>query len=160
MQAKGTRRRAFGTGEIWIENGAYMGRWRTLDGKRPKRKLGPVRKRGTSEGMTRRQAEDRLRELMGEPVVSGSRTSVEAMGSRLVSRLEAKGRAKSSIETAASHVRVHLAPHFGSTSIERIDEAEIERFVVALRRAGKAPKTIRNVLSTLHSIFDLALRAK
>jgi integrase len=44
--------------------------------------------------------------------------------------------------------------------IDRLDEEEITHMALKLHRAGKAPKTIRNILSTLHSLCDLAVRRR
>jgi integrase len=72
----------------------------------------------------------------------------------------AKGRSQSHVETVESHIRVHLAPVLGNRPIDRIDEDDITRLMARLRSDGKAPKTIKNIVSTLHSIFDLALRRR
>jgi integrase len=63
-------------------------------------------------------------------------------------------------ETVESHLRVHIAPALGRTAIDRLDDEQITRLALAMRRAGKSPKTIRNVLSTLHSVCDLAIRRR
>ena len=63
-------RRANGAGSVYIKHGSYYGRWLTDSGGHTNRKLGPVRLPGTSSGLTRRQAEKRLRELMAEVVSS------------------------------------------------------------------------------------------
>jgi hypothetical protein len=56
------------------------------------------------------------------------------------------------------HFRVHLAPFFGQTPIQRIDARRIEAFAAHLRakmgqgrRSGEplSPKSIRNYLGTL-----------
>ena len=39
-------KRPYGSGQIYEKSGAYYGRWRTLDGRRVNRKLGPVRNPG------------------------------------------------------------------------------------------------------------------
>ena len=50
-------KRPYGSGEIYVKSGAWYGRWRTPNGRRLNRKLGPVRSRGESDGLTRVQAE-------------------------------------------------------------------------------------------------------
>jgi len=60
--------------------------------------------------------------------------------------LTAKGRAPSHIETVEAHLRVHLAPHFGSRPIDRIDEHDVTRLIAKLTRDGKAPKIIKNIV--------------
>ena len=59
-------RRNYGTGQLYEKHGAYYGRWRTSDGRKLNRKLGAVRRPGESAGLTRTQAERRLRQI--EPV--------------------------------------------------------------------------------------------
>jgi hypothetical protein len=56
-------RRAYGSGSLYKRAGNWYGRWHA-DGRRVKRKLGPVRRPGTRGGMTRAQAERELRRLM------------------------------------------------------------------------------------------------
>lgn len=55
-------RRNYGTGQLYEKHGAYYGRWRTSDGQKLNRKLGAVRRPGESAGLTRTQAERRLRQ--------------------------------------------------------------------------------------------------
>ena len=43
-------KRPYGSGQIYEKSGAYYGRWRTPDGRRVNRRLGPKR----SEGRVRR----------------------------------------------------------------------------------------------------------
>jgi hypothetical protein len=48
------KKRDYGTGGLYIdpERGAYYGRWRTADGRQLNRKVGPVRSRGETDGLT------------------------------------------------------------------------------------------------------------
>src|SRR4051794_36279307 len=75
-------KRANGAGAVYVKHGSYYGRWLTPAG-RTNRKLGPVRRPGSASGMTRTQAEKRLRELMAEdavPVVPDPDRTVEIVG--------------------------------------------------------------------------------
>ena len=92
--------------------------------------------------------------------VSDPRRTVADAGGALLEHLEAIGRAKSHRETVESHLRVHIVPAIGRVAVDRLEEEHITRMVAGLRRAGKAPKTIRNILSTLHSVYDLAIRRR
>jgi hypothetical protein len=56
-------RRAYGTGQLHEKHGAWYGRWRTSDGRRLNRRLGPVRAAGTSVGLTRKEAERQFRKV-------------------------------------------------------------------------------------------------
>jgi len=64
-------RRVYGTGSIVEHAGAFYGKWR-VDGRQVKRKLGAVRQPRAQGGLTRKQAERRLRELMAETVAPAS----------------------------------------------------------------------------------------
>jgi len=154
-------RRSYGSGRIFIKHGSYYGRWWPAGGGYTNRKLGPVRKPGSSEGLTKRQAERRLRELMGaiEATSRPSRT-ITIAGTLFTEHLQAKGRSRSHLETVESHLRVHLVPFFGDRPVDRIDETHVTALVSHLRASGRAPKTIRNVLSTLHSVLDHSLRLR
>ena len=154
-------RRAPGTGEVYIKHGSYYGRWRTPHGGRANRRLGPVRHPGSSDGLTKPQAERRLRQLMQEVQSTSTPDRTVADVARLhLDALAAKGRSRSHLETVESHIRVHVMPHLGARPIDRVAEDDVTRFIARLRRQGKAPKTIRNIVSTLHSIFDLAIRRR
>jgi site-specific recombinase XerC len=41
-----------------------------------------------------------------------------------------------------------------------VTDADVTRLLVQLRRRGLKPKTTRNILSSLHSIFELGLRQR
>ncbi len=157
-------RRSYGTGQLYQRRGVWYGRWRTLEG-RANRRIGAVRQPGSRDGLTSKQAEAQLRRVIdGEGPLrrppERAAPTVAELGRRLVDRLEVLERKRSHVETVESHVRVHLGPHFGAEPIDVVDDSQIEQFVRVLRRRGASPKTIRNVLGTLHSIFDLALRSK
>ena len=51
---------------------------------------------------------------------------------------------------------MHLVPHFRDRDIHRITTEDVEGFVAASRAKGCAPKSIRNYLGALHSIFEFA----
>ena len=78
MQAERSARRAYGSGSIIERNGDWYGKWR-VDGRQVFRKIGPKRTRGEADGLTKSQAESRLRELMAEVKAYHVRTSASAM---------------------------------------------------------------------------------
>jgi hypothetical protein len=93
-------RRSYGTGSIFERSGSYYGQWRVA-GRLVKRRLGPVRPPGAREGVTRTQAEARLRKLIegalaAPPVVE--RVTVEQAGGRLLAQLATLGRKRSTTE--------------------------------------------------------------
>src|SRR5687767_3904346 len=98
MSSMGSKRRAKGAGTVYLKHGCYYGRWYTVDGGRANRKLGPARKPSTATGLTRAQAEKRLRELMSEVhVTTDADRTMPELGRALLAQLEAKGRSRSSI---------------------------------------------------------------
>ncbi len=58
------------------------------------------------------------------------------------------------------HLRIHLVPTFGSMALDRIDADAIEDFKIALAKKGRKPKTINNVIMTLHNILKNAKKRK
>jgi hypothetical protein len=63
-------RRSHGTGSLIEKNGIYYGKWRVA-GRQVMRKVGPVRKLASHDGLTKSQAEAQLRKLMAD-VTGGS----------------------------------------------------------------------------------------
>ena len=91
-------------------------------------------------------------------VTADPNRTVEHVGRLHAAKLPARVARVSHVETFDSHVRVHLTPFFGETPISRIETVDVERLMAKLQKQGLAPKTIKNVLGSLHSIFDYALR--
>jgi hypothetical protein len=100
MQANRNARRTYGTGSIIEQGDSYYGKWR-VGARQVKRKLGPVRKPGTRDGLTKTMAEAKLRALMAEvtdaPVVR--RITIAEAGERLIAHLEAMGRKRSTLRS-------------------------------------------------------------
>lgn len=159
MQRERTARRTYGTGSLIEKNGSYYGKWRVGD-RQVKRKLGSVRRPGTRDGLTRTQAEAKLRKVMSEvttaPVVE--RVTVEDAGTRLIDHLEALGRKPSTTQNYRSYLRWHLAPYFGSKALDTITRHDVQAFIEHERESKKAAKSILLYLGLLHSIFDYAQR--
>src|SRR3954447_10645136 len=84
-----SRKRAYGSGSVFVRSGAFYGKW-WVNGRQVKRKLGPCRQPGTRTGLTRSQAEARLRELMAETRVpaSAERLTFEEVGRRQIRHLD------------------------------------------------------------------------
>jgi site-specific recombinase XerD len=110
-----------------------------------------------ANGRVPKQAEANLRQIVdgntGRVTAEATRT-VEHVGQLHSAKLIGKGRKPSHVETFDSHLRVHLAPFFKETPINRIEVADVEKLLTKLQRKRLAPKTIRNILGSLHSIFD------
>jgi integrase len=152
-------RRSYGSGSLSVERGSWYGTWR-VSGRRVHRKVGPCRGPGTREGLTRVQAEKRLRKMMDADVrpLVPERLTVSDVGERYITHLESLGRARSTLADYRGYVRVQLGPFFDKTSIDRVTSDDVEAFIARKRREGKSPKSIVNWLGFLNSIFAHAQR--
>src|SRR5207244_4364548 len=115
------------------------------------------------EGLTKKQAEQALREMIlagnaGARSRGSLDPTVTAVGGALVAKLRAQGRKLSTLESAEGHLRAHIQPLLGDLPVSGVEERDIVLLVYQLVRAGRAPKTIRNVVGTMHSLMDLASR--
>ena len=157
-------RRSYGAGSLFVRRDsrgreAWYGRW-YASGRRIHRRLGPKRPPGSREGLTRAQAERELRRLAesGQPVIR-SRIAIEQAGERYLEHLEHVLERKA---TTVSDYRYmlgrHLAPFFGPKPVERVEAAEVSRYVVVKRREGLATKTITNHLVFLHGLLGYAVK--
>src|SRR5215831_13943352 len=115
---KQTNRRSYGTGSLRIFGKSWVGSWYAPDGRKIRRKVGPARTPGERDGLTKAQAEERLRRMRDaeRPVRSSQlqRVTMEQAGEELRRRLEVRGRKKSHKMTVESDLRKHIAPFFGS----------------------------------------------
>jgi integrase len=165
MQTQRTPRRAPGSGSILVRRDTagretFYGKWTTSTGRQIKRRLGLKRQLGTREGLTRRQAEAKLRQLMGEVTAAapvGDRLTLEEVGQRYQTHLQRAGRKHSTRSTVETVLRVHLLPRFAGRSVAAITHRDVLDFVAALEAGGLAPKTIRNYVGVLSGLFSFAM---
>lgn len=153
-------RRSYGTGQLHEKHGSYYGRWRTSDGRKLNRKLGPTRAAGSSDGLTRSQAERAFRKLQDEEERSPLRRrdvaamTVTAAAESLRQAKALEGARKSYLENLESMQRVHLDASIGPMALEAVTTAGIEALASSLIKAGRSPKTVRNILTFVYSVFD------
>jgi integrase len=159
--AKGRRPR--GTGAVFTKGDRWYGQW-YIRGRLVKRALGPVRRPDNRDGLTKSQAEVRLRELMTEtnsaPAAVAERLTVGQVGNRLIKQLALKGRKSSTTENYESYLRVHIEPHFADRPIAQITAEDIEDFLEGCIESGLSVKSTLNYLGFLHGIFDFAVRKR
>lgn len=156
-------RRSYGTGSLIVRTDARGGEaWhaKVRAGRRQVwRKLGDKRAPGSRHGLTRTQAEARLRKLIEEleraPVVV-ERLTVEDIGTRYLTHLTTLGRRRSTLADYESYLRVHLVPFFGNVPLDKVCRNDIDDFVAEMLADGKAPKSVRNYLGFLHSLLAYA----
>ena len=153
-------RRAYGSGSVFVKSDAYDGKWR-VHGRQVMRKLGPRRQPGTRVGLTRAQAEARLRALMAEMSLPASteRLTFEEMGRRYIKHLEeVMQRKRTTIHDYRIMLLRHLGPFFASTEVSKITADDVGAYISAKRRSGLAVKTITNQLNFAHGVFAFGIR--
>jgi integrase len=153
-------KRSYGSGSIFVRSGAFYGKW-WANGRQVKRKLGPCRPPGTREGLTRSQAEARMRELMAVTQLPAptERLTLEEVGRRYVRHLdEVMQRKPSTIKDYRIIVARHLGPFFGAAEIRKLTPEDFVAYIAAKRRGGLAVKTITNHLNFAHGVFSFAVR--
>src|SRR4051794_27702889 len=126
-------KRDYGTGSIYIDpkRNAYYGRWRTADGRKLNRKIGAVRARGESDGLTRAEAERRFRKMQEAEEhrprpAAGERRTVDDAVDSLRSKLAIQGSRKSYLQNCESMQRVHISPRVGNKPVDRVTTAQVE----------------------------------
>jgi hypothetical protein len=153
-------KRAYGTGHLYEKCGAYYGRWRAFDGRRLNRKIGAVRGASGTDGLTRTQAEREFRKMQEReelrprrPLASRSMT-VDDVATSLRERLELRGVSKSYRETCEYMQRIHVRPLIGERNASEVTRDDIEAFARMLLKRELAPKSVRNILGFLNSVFE------
>ena len=119
-------KRLYGTGQLYEKNGSYYGRWRTPDGRRLNRRIGPVRAAGESDGITRAQAERAFRKVQADEArKSRARAkpkravTVDFAADALRERLAIEGARLSYRQNTESMQRIHVSPALGKSSSSR-----------------------------------------
>lgn len=127
-----------------------------------KRKLGWKRQPGSQDGLTARQAERALRELMAELAATPhpqEKILLETASKRYLRHVEVvRGRRETTVRDYRSIIHRHLVPFFAHKAIGAIEPDLIEAYVASRRQAGLKDKTVANHLALLHGIFGHAVR--
>ena len=139
-------RRPRGTGSLYLRHDAsgrehWYARFYS-GGDQLKRAIGLRRLPGTRIGLTRTEAERVLRRLIDEThaVPQHGRVEFAAAAAAVLTHLERIGRKATTLSDYRSAVRVHLRPAFGRKPLASIGVQEIQAFMRAKAREGKAPK--------------------
>jgi integrase len=158
-----TRRRNAGTGHLHQKWGSYYGRWRTPDGRLLNRKIGRVRTPGARDGLTRAHAEREFRRLQEaedrepRPIRGTEMPTVDEVATSLRDRLELRGVRKSYRQNLERMQRVHISQRLGDRRAIDVRTAEVEALARAMIKRGLAPKTVRQTLTFLQSVFEHAI---
>jgi integrase len=152
-------RRSYGTGQLFVRADSsgretWYGSWR-VGGRRVKRRVGLKRRRSTSDGLTRTQAEAELRRLMGtEVVLAGpARKTIEKAGRLYVEHLEHVMERKRTTTAATS------ASTSSRSSVRRRWTRSTGRSSrTTCWREGLSSKTVCNHLNFLHGLWLFAIK--
>ncbi|MQA91394.1 MAG: tyrosine-type recombinase/integrase [Gemmatimonas sp.] len=157
-------RRSYGSGRLWSvkrkKGEVWYASW-WAGPVRVKRKLGPKRGPGSSDGLTRAEAERELRRRVERDVVVAKpkRRTLEQAGEEYIDHLETvMERKRTTIQDYRGYLRGHFAPYFGDRQIEKIDPDWVAAYLRRKLEQGYASKTIQNHLNFLHGIFAFAVR--
>jgi site-specific recombinase XerD len=71
--------------------------------------------------------------------------------------LAVEGARKSYLMNCESMQRVQVSPRLGTKSIDRVTVADIETVAAAMLAAGRPPKTVHDVITFMHSVFEHAI---
>ncbi|HWA54572.1 MAG TPA: site-specific integrase, partial [Solirubrobacterales bacterium] len=125
-----------------------------------KRKIGPRRQPGSSDGLTTAQAEREMqRRIELERPVIRSRLTVEATGKLYLEHLEhVLERKPSTVGGYRSMLSRHIEPFFEDRTLERVTAEDIRRFLAAKKREGLSTKTVTNCLVFMHGLFAFAVK--
>ncbi len=177
---KEASRRAPGMGSLLTRRDGsgrhtWYGKW-SVDGVQIKRRVGPKRTPGTRDGLTRAQAEKKLRELMTtvEPARPASDAlTMDDLGQRYLANLTRRGRKKATTTAVESILRIWLNPFFASKDVRTISVEDV-RDLMHMMEHGRRPgpklkgdrrygrpagaKTVRNYIGTLSALLNFAER--
>jgi integrase len=153
-----SRKRAYGSGSVTPKEGSWQGVW-WVDGKRVKRSLGRIKRPGEPKGITRKEAEARLREHIADykPPAPDAEVLFKEAAALHVNRIEALGRREATVTTYRSYLRVHLNPEIGDRPVANLTPKDIDRLQMKLLRKG-SPKSVCNWMSLCHSVLGFALK--
>ncbi len=164
------QRRPRGAGAVIEKGNRWYGQW-YVRGRLVKRSLGPVREPGSRDGLTRTQAEARLRERIlqtdSAPPPVAERMTVAEVGDRRIKQLARSGRKPdTTLANYESEIRIHFAPYFAEKTVDEITADDVEDFIDARLDAedrldrgltALSVKTVRKLYVRLNGIFEFAV---
>ena len=154
------RRRTYGEGSTYqrASDGRWVGSLRYEDA------LTGASRRTTVYGVTEREAVRKLAAIRkrldaGAPAKDVG-VSLDAYASSWVeSTLEVSDRKASTKTLYAGLTKTHIiGSQLGALGLKKINPPAVERFMLALRKAGKSDSTVRQVYTIARTILDAAVR--
>ncbi len=147
-------------GEGSIFKRAQDGRWcgtlsyADLDG---------TKKRRTVYGRSADEVRAKMKEAQarlddGAPIRDASVTLAVWLEDWIAKALTASDRKQATKDLYATIARRHLVPRLGRVQLARLRPSEVEALIVAERKAGLSPSTVRTVYTVLRAALDVAVR--
>lgn len=126
-----------------------------VNGKREQHKRGGY----ATQADALRAERAKLAELDGGVRLGASRMTVADYLATWLDRYTRSGAVKStSATTAASYVHTHLTPRLGDLWLGKLTRLHVEQLSGDLVAAGLSPKTVRNIIGTLHKALGDGVR--
>ena len=85
---------------------------------------------------------------------------MDEVADELRGRLAIEGARLSYRQNCESMQRTHISPAIGKRRVAGVTRADVERLARSMLERGLAPKTVRNVMTFLHSVFGLAVESE
>ena len=151
-------KRSYGSGSLFSQRGSWYGKWRVGE-RQIKRKVGPMRKPGTREGLTKSQAEKELRRLMREvKPTPQERLTLREVGDAYIAHVRDYLRRKPSTVQDYAIILGKAESGLPKKALDALDADDVAAFIAAMQAEGLSPKTINNRLNFLHGLFNFAVR--
>lgn len=120
-------------------------------------------KRRTVYGSTQAEARTKQRALReaiqnGAPIKPKPVTLHAWIETWISGSLAASDRRQSTIDLYTAVARKHLVPGIGQRRLDQLRPTDVEALVVAKRKDGLAPSTVRTIYTVLRSALDIAVR--
>lgn len=160
-----TARRSWGSGSLIVTTRAdgtrvYYAKFRDGSGRQVKRRIGLVRTPHTPDGLTKAQAEARLRDVMSSIEASTPVEHARTFGAAAeawLQHLEATGTKASSIRAYRAALSKWFMPTLGKRGLDGITTADVEAVMRRMRGEGLSDKTIRNYVGVSRALFNFAV---
>lgn len=150
-------KRSYGTGSLVRKHGAWYGRWRTHDGRQTRRRLAPASGPGA---IGKKQAGELLRRSMLDADKRHRHATDPTVDDLAAVMLAHTGRKASTRHTLRTHLGAHILSALGDFRVSDVLADDVEKLIGRMLRQGLAPKTIRNVIGTLHTLMGEAVRQR
>lgn len=158
MGAGDNGKRSYGSGSLFSYRGSWYGKWRVGE-RQVKRRVGPMRKPGTRDGLTKSQAEQELRRLMREvKPTPQERLTLREVGDAYIAHVRDYLKRKPSTVQDYGIILGKAERGLPKKAINALNADDIGAYIAAMQAEGLSPKTINNRLNFLHGLFSFAVR--